>query len=586
MARPLLEGFRVRIGFSWVAVLSAGVVAACSGADTAGSATSTSMSTDGDGVVVDASADTRAAIGVSSWEIRNDGTSTIVKGYDSQRSPVVTFEYRVSRAPGTTTTIDAALDAGTRHPTLRIELRDGAQATVVQSSLAGDSASNAVLARMVADLRSGLARPTTTSTTTTTTTASIRPLDAPLVDNGPRPLIECDQLVTNAAANAGQTTTDCGADPGSPACSQGAAQAPQDQDKVKQCKDHSCTDSPPPSGNGPAARREALTGPGTSSLQWHVNGTDLGIPFALGKGTTGFLFGDTFDAPGVGGPGWRSPVLLLSMDRPADGISFSGSGFAPQIVDSAHSGCGGEFTVIPNDGVRLPDGRTVVSFMSVRDWAGLCPDAFPGQWRTNYAGLAVSTTTSTATGDHFQRAPIQFGNDLGNLDPFQMQTMQYDDVSGYVYFYSVRAGRQVGPMMLQRVTAKDILDRGAYECWSSSGNGNNGNNGGTWGKSCSSVVPETDFGEPSVRKLDNCVWAMAYLAGGRIVTRTASKPEGPWTDEHVQVTAAEQPCLYGGFIHPSSTANDLHLMVSAWGDSNATCGHGAKCGVDHFAGSL
>jgi hypothetical protein len=584
MARSLLDRFRVRNGLARIVALSASVVAACSGADKADSAMSTSMSTSGDGVVVDASADTRATIGVASWGIRNDGTSTIVKGYDPQRSPIVTFEYRVSRAPATTT-IDAALDARTRHPTLRIEMRDSAQATAVHDSLAGDDDSKAVLARMVADLRSGIANPatTTTTTTTSTTTTSIRPLDAPLVDNEPRPLIECDQLVTNAAANAGQTTTDCGDDPGSPACNQGVAEAPRDQDKVKQCKDHRCTDSPPSSGNGLAARREALTGPGTSSLQWHVNGTDLGIPFALGKGTTGFLFGDTFDAPGVGGPGWRSPVLLLSMDRPSDGISFSGSGFAPQIVDSAHSGCGGEFTIIPNDGVRLPDGRTIVSFMSVRDWAGLCPDVYPGQWRTNYAGLASATTTSTATGDHFTRAPIQFGNDLGNLDPFQMQTMQYDDVSGYVYFYSVRAGRQVGPMMLQRVTSKDILDKGSYECWSSSGNGGNA---GTWGKSCSSVLPETDFGEPSVRKLDNCVWAMSYLAGGRIVTRTASKPEGPWTDEHVQVTAAEQPCLYGGFIHPSSTASDLHLMVSAWGDSNATCGHGAKYGVDHFSGSL
>ena len=572
MARPLLEGVPVRNGLSWIAVLSACVVGACSGADEVDSARSTSA----DGVVVDASADTRAATGISSWGIRNDGTSTIVNGYDSQRSPIVTFEYRVSRA-AEATTIDAALDAGTRHPTLRIEMRDGAQARAVQSSLEGDKDSKAVLARMVADLRSGIARPTTT----TTKTASLRPLDVaptPLVNDGPQPLIECDQLVTNAAADAGQTTTDCSGDPGSPACNQGVAQAPQDQDKVKQCKDHSCTDSPPASGNGLAARKEPLTGPGTSSLQWHVNGTDLGIPFALGKGTTGFLFGDTFDAPGVGGAGWRSPVLLRSTDRPADGITFSGSGYAPQIIDSAHSGCSGEFTLIPNDGVRLPDGRTIVSFMSVRDWAGICPDVYPGQWRTSYAGLAFTTT-----GDHFTRAPIQFGNDLANLDPFQMQTMQYDDVDGYVYFYSVRAGRQSGPMMLQRVSWKDILDKGSYECWSSSGNGGNG---GTWGKSCSSILPETDFGEPSVRKLDNCVWAMAYLAGGRIVTRAASKPEGPWTDEHVQVTGAEQPCLYGGFIHPSSTANDLHLMVSAWGDSDATCGHGAKYGVDHFSGSL
>ena len=271
-------------------------------------------------------------------------------------------------------------------------------------------------------------------------------------------------------------------------------------------------------------------------------------------------------------------MLLRSSSKPADGIVFAGSGHANEVIDNAHAGCNREFTVIPNDAVLLPDGRTVMSFMSVRNWQGTpCPnDHYDGLWRTRYAGLAYAANG----GDRFTRAPIQFGNDEANHDAFQMQTMQLD--GDYVYVYSVRAGRQNGPMMLQRVPWKNILDRSAYECWSPSGDS------GTWGKTCSDtpLLPNSDYGEPSVRKLDNCVWAMAYLAGGRIVTRTASKPEGPWSDEHVQLTGAEKPCLYGGFIHPNSTATDLHMMVSAWGDAGSGCGQGPTYGVEHFVGAL
>lgn len=527
-----------------LATLLTALLVACSGAEKPSDGSSAIGSSDR--VVVDASAATRQAIGVSTWGIRDTADAVVVHGYDARRASVLAFTYRATPA-----VFEATVDVGLRHGSLRV----AAGASVLEDSL--DASTKGMLARMVADLRAGTGRSLTLGTR-----SLVSPGEA-------QPLIECNQQLTDAAANGGETTKACSDDPGSASCEQGTAQAPKDQHAAKECKNESCTDAPPPSGNGVATRKGALTGPGTSSLQWHVNGTDLGIPFALGKGSTGFLFGDSFDAPGVGGPGWRSPVLLRSSSLPADGIVFGGAGYAPQIIDSPHTGCNGEFTVIPNDGVLLPDGRTVVSFMSVRNWKGICPDAYPGQWRTSHAGLAWTTE-----GDHFTRAPIQFGNDPANQDPFQMQSLQLD--GDYVYVYSVRAGRQPGPMMLQRVPHKAILDKGAYECL--------GDNA-TWGKPCKSILPEADFGEPSVRRLAPCVWAMAYLAGGRIVTRTASKPEGPWSDEHVQLTFAEKPCLYGGFIHPSSTASELHLMVSAWGDA-AGCGTGSVYGVDHFVGAL
>ena len=46
-----------------------------------------------------------------------------------------------------------------------------------------------------------------------------------------------------------------------------------------------------------------LTGPGTSAKQWGVGGTDLGIPVRQPNGQIAYIFGDTFENDGVGGPG-------------------------------------------------------------------------------------------------------------------------------------------------------------------------------------------------------------------------------------------------------------------------------------------
>lgn len=554
-----------------VALLAATFVAACS------SSQDDDAQEPADRVVIDASAQTREEIRVASWGIRNQGKSTIVRGYDASKKRVVAFEYRATRSAtrSGTTSLDATIEVGSRRAKLRIESPDRVHMKVLEDSLNGDDAAKAVLDRMAADLRFGKPRASSTGLTS----QSLRPSDeGSLVSGDPTKLVgKCTQLLGPTAASAAQTTSRCGDAPSSPECQRGVQESPQAQDEASQCDTpRSCGDGVALLGGGPLALKKApLTGPGTSSMQWHVNGTDLGIPFLLGDDSVGFLFGDTFDAPGVGGPGWRSPVLLRSSSAPAEGIVFEGSGYAPQILDSPHSGCNGEYTLIPNDGVTISGGRVIVSYMSVRNWAGLCPEQYSGQWRTAYAGLAVSEDG----GGHFTRAPIRWDNDDANQDAFQMQTMQVD--GEYAYVYSVRAGRQNSPMMLQRVRTASILEKGAYECWGFDGEWG-------WGKPCTSLFDEGAFGEPSVRKLADCTWAMSYLELGSIVTRTAPKPEGPWSPGHIQVTAAEQPCLYGGFIHPRSTAgaNDLHLMVSAWGDSLDSCGRGGKYGVDHFVGTL
>jgi hypothetical protein len=317
--------------------------------------------------------------------------------------------------------------------------------------------------------------------------------------------------------------------------------------------------------NGNSVYKQRLTGADMDSgTRWNVAGTDLGIPYVLENNISiGFLFGDTFSTPLPSPSDWRSPVMLRSASRPGDpdGIVFDsaagvppGDGMAPALMPNGHDGPdpwgAEEHTVIPTDGIGFPEtGDQIVSYMSI---SGGFDD---GVFRTNYAGLAHSTD-----GNSFTRFDTRWHNTGDNLDPFQMWTMQRD--GDWVYVFSVRAGRQPGPMMLQRVPWDRMLDREAYEGW--------GWNGAdwAWGRPCTPILEGT-FGEPSVRRLSDGTWAMVYLRlnpGPAIVSRTAAGPDQAWSEETVQVTWEQEPFLYGGFIHPWSTSqqNDLHLMVSKW----------------------
>ncbi|WBQ05412.1 DUF4185 domain-containing protein [Kribbella sp. CA-293567] len=337
-----------------------------------------------------------------------------------------------------------------------------------------------------------------------------------------------------------------------------------------------------------ATYKKRLTGADLdTNSRWRVAGTDLGIPYVLENGSIGYLFGDTFNSPWPEQPNndWRSPVMLRSAVHPgaAGGIVFdsaarvAGNGRAPEVMHNGHNGIGidglWEVTVIPNDGISFPEtGRQLISYMSIENWNSAGPNG--PQWKSRYAGLAYSDN-----GNDFVRTNLKWFNSGNNLDPFQMWTMQRD--GDWVYVFSVRSGRQDGPMMLRRVRWDRLFFPESYEGW-----GWNGSNWG-WGRPCTPIL-NGRFGEPSVRRLSDGTWAMAYLncATGNIVTRTAAGPDQAWTNERIQVTFAQEPALYGGFIHPWSTkaAGGLHLMVSKW-TRNAGGGSTAYH-VSQYAGSL
>lgn len=313
------------------------------------------------------------------------------------------------------------------------------------------------------------------------------------------------------------------------------------------------------------------------TTRFGVHATDLGRPYILENGSIGYLFGDTCTSALPDGPegcvGWRSPVLLRSNQMPTYGrplvfdsaAGLNGDGIAPEIMANGHR-TGGEYTAIPTDAVSFPEtGYHVMSYMSVREWS----DSDDPAWTTNYAGLAWSPD-----GNRFYRIGPEWPETPSHDSPFQIMSMQRD--GDYVYVISVGAGRRPdtnGPMMLMRVNWEHVLDQPSYECW----------NGNGWGGSCSPILRGA-FGEPTLRLLSDGTWAMSYLDMTQpdrteIVTRTASSPEGPWSNPKVQVTWDQLPRLYGGFIHPWSTAKRLIMTVS-------THQPNAQYGVLLFFGAL
>ena len=69
-----------------------------------------------------------------------------------------------------------------------------------------------------------------------------------------------------------------------------------------------------------ASKIKDLTGPGHTD-RFGIGGTDLGVTVAAPDGRLVSVFGDTFEKAGVGGPGWRSPVVLFGDPATARTVS-------------------------------------------------------------------------------------------------------------------------------------------------------------------------------------------------------------------------------------------------------------------------
>jgi hypothetical protein len=296
-----------------------------------------------------------------------------------------------------------------------------------------------------------------------------------------------------------------------------------------------------------------LTGTGTSSEQFGVGGTDLGIPIRQPDGKIAYVFGDTFENDGVGGPGWRSPVLLRSASGGLDkGITFTsaaGGNYAKQLLDYSHQSAQYS-TWLPSDLIVV--GSRMYLHYIVNKGLGAV------QW--------TQIAYSDDNGENWTLSDARWEGDEDN-SLRQLWTWEKGD-DGYVYVISTKFITRDQPIIMYRVPQDKILDRTAYEPWGYK------NGAWAWGNPAT-IILNGKFGEMCLRRVES-KWVLSWFNAGEynITVKVFDSPTsnlytaktfvpikgGSWGAENDSTVAQ----LYGGYIHPDSTLHDLHLIVSQW----------------------
>lgn len=294
-----------------------------------------------------------------------------------------------------------------------------------------------------------------------------------------------------------------------------------------------------------------LSGPGITT-RFRMEATDLGVPTVTPDGRMLFIFGDTFEDACVGCGFWRSPVGLYSTSTDLNaGVQWSGAvggETAEQLWDYQHDNP--EYsTILPSDIITI--GTTM--YLHVMANQGLGNVVWTGIWRSDDNG---GTWVDTGT---------RFPADLhGGL--FQLLTWAEGD-DGYVYVFSTEFTRSK-PIILHRVPTENILDPAAYEPWGYL------NGAWSWGNAPTPVL-DGRFGELCLRPIEG-KWVLTWFNEGDyridgilMDTPTSNLHEAyratllwgtSWGDEDDSHVAQ----LYGGYIIPGSTIDELHLAVSQW----------------------
>ncbi|GAA4616824.1 DUF4185 domain-containing protein [Saccharopolyspora hordei] len=309
----------------------------------------------------------------------------------------------------------------------------------------------------------------------------------------------------------------------------------------------------------PLRKVKDLTGPGITD-RFGVGGTDLGVTALAPDGRLVSVFGDTFERAGVGGPGWRSPVVLFGDPTTVrSGIRWTGSAgarshYAEQALDYEHDSVvrGRRVsTTIPTDVITIGD----TMYLHVMVCEGIGNVHWTEVHRSTDNGETWHPTGATWPGDQH-----------GGL--FQVLTWELGE-DGYVYAFSTGFQRDKG-LVLQRVPADRVEDPGAWEGW--------GFRDGAWAWGNPPTIALTGaFGELCLRRVDGRWLLCCFDAGNyRIDVLNLDHPTSnlyeatrgtvlhgtSWDrEDHGGGRIAQ---LYGGYIVPGSTLDDLHLVVSQW----------------------
>ena len=314
-----------------------------------------------------------------------------------------------------------------------------------------------------------------------------------------------------------------------------------------------------------------VTGPNTSSTQYGVGGTDLGIARSLPNGSQAVVLGDTFDQAGVGGPGWRSPVMLFTNEKsPADyanGLTFHGAvggSYARQLWPYTHDRYpwtnGGFATVLPSD--LLVIGSRIYLFVTI------CRSLSEVLW--------TEIQYSDDNGQSWHHAGPAGQRDWHHEGAFQMGITWEMGTDGWVYImgnkWLVDGGSNVH---LYRCRPNEVADRSKWSGW-----GWNGTDWG-WNRACSDIFPAgTKVREMNLRSVQG-QWLLTYTQTApdiRVNVKglrngpTSHIGDAPTTtvvrhvdhdQEHLDRNNTLAQC-YGGYVLAGSTLDELYVLVSQW----------------------
>ena len=346
---------------------------------------------------------------------------------------------------------------------------------------------------------------------------------------------------------------------------------------------------------GPQGPLPTIVGGNTQAVSWvtgprsdnrtldrfGISGTDLGISWDNGSGQTLMAFGDTFGDCGAAGQEWRHNVLLrsddvnladgISVPDPAPGIRRSGSvvtaerpRFSQQIIDALDLPAV-EITTIPTAAISVGDTQ-YINYMSVRAWGN------PGRWDTNYSAIAVSRDNGQTWAPELGTVRVNSGVTIEGVEQLHADNSKFQmgaylrGNDGFIYQYGTPNGR-FGAVYLARVKAADILDLTKYEYYSN-------NPADHWPDTMGDLkaIAPAPVSEMSVawnEHLKKYVMLHGIESQGRLVLRTADRPEGPWSDAKTLLNLAQTTGgIYAPYIHPASDGRYLYFTASRWSDYN------------------
>ncbi|WP_225828701.1 DUF4185 domain-containing protein [Streptomyces naphthomycinicus] len=324
--------------------------------------------------------------------------------------------------------------------------------------------------------------------------------------------------------------------------------------------------------------------PGDSARSQGLGSGDLAIPYYREHDNSwGYVFGDSFSEPALGGDYLGSPVMLNQAAFDASGtspISFTWAmptgGAAGQLFDYRHNadnGHGFEVSRIPNDCIEF-GGRTYIQYTSVEVWQP--PAGYDG---SRMSGVAYSDDHGVTWQDY----PYHWAGDTQgvNQSMYGMWSFAGIDPDGWLYIFSKRwngSHRNTGDggaIQLFRIRPEEFRagNFGAQENWAYL----DGRWQWTRAVQPSVILSGNNIGEFSVKRIGG-TYCMSYfdVTDYSICTRTAPRPDAVWSAPKPQIVGdtawppnhwgkPQLPFLYGGYIHPGSAGpTSLTLIVSQW----------------------